>query len=348
MAMMKVLVVDGSPVTRRATVAALGELTNVVIQGAVGDLAAARRAIAEAAPELVIADVRFPDGEVTDLVASVAELHRPPQVVVFTDDLDPALRRRCLDAGAALYLAREVGAAELIAVIGDRLRRQRLERRDSEADALQLLGRMTAGVAHDLNNYLSVLEVAFGRLRRGSADPGLWAHVQAALDGSTRLTRSLLEQARGGATAPVEVDLLALVRRCVGVLGVVIPTSILVVIENGADLPPVRGVTSELEQVVLNLVLNACDAMPDGGELRIRVRAPGPSVVRLEVVDTGVGLGAAPSIDGMRGASSKAGRQGRGLGLGIVRAVVDRHRGVFDLKRRTGGGTVAVVLLPAA
>jgi signal transduction histidine kinase len=348
MTMMKVLVADGTETSRRELVADLGELTNVVIQGAVADLAGALRAMVDAGPELVITDVTFPDGEVVALIEAATRMARPPSVVVYTTSTDEGLRRRCLEAGASLFLARSVGASELIAVIADRLRRDRQSRRDSEADALQLLGRMTAGVAHDLNNYLAVLEVALGILRNRPGDATLWSRAQAALDGATGLTRNLLEHARGGSTAPAPVDLIALVRRCVGVLGVVIPSSILVVVDTDAVVPPVRGVHSELEQVVLNLVLNACDAMPHGGELRVMVRSPGPSVVRLEIADTGIGIGAIKPPEGARGPSAKTGRRGRGLGLGIVRAAVDRHRGVFELKRRQGGGTIAAVLLPAA
>lgn len=212
-------------------------------------------------------------------------------------------------------------------------------------DSFRLLGRMTAGVAHDLNNYLTVLRVAIDLLEQRGADRLLWDRAREAIESAVALNRNLLEYARGAKPEPRPIDLAGLVRRVLGLVQRLITPSIVVVVDESSELPPVRGVAPELEQLVLNLVLNACDAMPTGGELRLRLRAPGPSAVVLDVMDTGTG-GVRPLASGEAHApSAKPGRHGRGLGLGIVRAVADRHHAVLKMSARDGGGTTATVVL---
>jgi two-component system cell cycle sensor histidine kinase/response regulator CckA len=210
-------------------------------------------------------------------------------------------------------------------------------------DSFRLLGRMAAGVAHDLNNYLTVLRVAFDLLEQRDGDELLWARARDAIESAIGLNRNLIEYARGSEPEPRPIELGALVHRVLGILNRLIPPPIVVVVDESANLPPVRGVGPELEQMVLNLVINACDAMPKGGELRIRLRSPGPSAVVIDVMDTG--SGGLRTVDDMLTPSSKPGRNGRGLGLGIVRSVVDRHRAMLKVNPRDGGGTVCTVVL---
>jgi signal transduction histidine kinase len=98
----------------------------------------------------------------------------------------------------------------------------------------------------------------------------------------------------------------------------------------------IHGAPAELEQLVANLVLNSIDAMPHGGTLRVRVQATGTDAVFLEVADEGSG---AP------GATTKPGRR-MGLGLSIVRRVVERHAGTLRISPRHPRGTVVTVFLP--
>lgn len=213
-------------------------------------------------------------------------------------------------------------------------------------DSFRLLGRMTAGVAHDLNNYLAVLRAALDLLDPADPDRLLWQQAREAIESATALNRNLLEYARGAAPEPRAIDLSELVQRVLGIAGRLFTPEIVVVVDEQSNLPRVRGIGPELEQMVLNLVINACDAMPEGGELRLRLRAPGPSAVVLDVMDTGYGgLRISDIADDAVTPSSKPGRHGRGLGLGIVRSVVDRHRAVMKIGAREGGGTMATVIL---
>jgi signal transduction histidine kinase len=206
-------------------------------------------------------------------------------------------------------------------------------------DPFRLLGRLAAGVAHDLSNYLTVLEVSLELLRRREHDPVMLSHAHDAVGSATRLVRSLLEYARGGTPEPAPIDLGPLVRRTLAVIGRLIPPTVDVVFDAPRDLPAVRGIACQLEQLVLNLVLNACEAMPTGGELRITLRAGGRNRVWLEIADTGSGLAVAAAAAGPRGPSTRRGRRGAGLGLGIVRSVAERHGACLRIIPGIGGGT---------
>jgi signal transduction histidine kinase len=133
------------------------------------------------------------------------------------------------------------------------------------------------------------------------------------------------------------------------VLVPVLPSDLVVRTDLAALVPPVRGAAVELEQVVLNLVLNAADAMPGGGELIVRIQPTGTAAVYLEVSDTGRGLPPEPrAADG--GPVAPSGRGQRvGLGLGIVRRVIARHGGSIRFAPRVDRtGTIAWALLPTA
>jgi signal transduction histidine kinase len=134
------------------------------------------------------------------------------------------------------------------------------------------------------------------------------------------------------------------VQRVLEVVARLIPYEVVVMVDVDADTPVVSGIASELEQLVLNLVLNARDAMPAGGTLHLVLRSDSPSKVSLVVTDTGVGLvAAAAAASGPATPSTKPGRNGQGLGLGIVRAVVERHGADLAITPNAGGGTRVAV-----
>jgi len=215
-------------------------------------------------------------------------------------------------------------------------------------DTFPILGRLAAGVAHDLTNYLSVIELSLGIVHRRIPDHRLRAEMddaRDALNSAIRLTSCLLDYARGGKHAVTSVDLPALVRRVLRMFGRWIPCQVAVEVEaEGAR--RVRGVQAELEQLVLNLLLNACDAMREGGELSLAVRQAGADGVSLEVSDSGCGMSEEVArSEGPKAPSSK--RNSSGLGLGIVRAVAERHHASLHVGARPQGGTRVVVTFAA-
>jgi signal transduction histidine kinase len=122
-----------------------------------------------------------------------------------------------------------------------------------------------------------------------------------------------------------EVELADLVERTLRGARRALPDNVGLVVDVDRDAPPVTGFPAALERLVLDLLRDACAALPDGGDVRVAVRSPAPRVVTLEVSDTGPGPGPARRS------------------LELVRAVVERHGALVRIGSRTGGGTRVVV-----
>lgn len=221
-------------------------------------------------------------------------------------------------------------------------------------DRFALLGRIATGVAHDLNNYLAVVDVSLAILQRQmAAKPGPTAelaHARTGVDRAIRLNRTLLEYARGGEPAPTDLDLVVIVRGLLELFAQVIPSTVAVTVDVESSPAPIRGVASEVEQLVLNLIVNACDAMTEGGDLRLVLRGEASGAVTLHVIDTGGGMPQATARAAANGnahtPSSKEGRHGRGLGVGIVRQVASRHHASFTFATAPTGSVATVTFPP--
>jgi signal transduction histidine kinase len=215
-------------------------------------------------------------------------------------------------------------------------------------DPLRLLGRMTAGVLHDLDNYLCVIGVLIERL---AAAPTAEHRSEArrALGHASALTRSVLDYMRGAAPELGPVDLSAIVRDVMQIAARAISSTIEVVVVGVDAIALVRGTIPQLGQLVLNLALNAADAMLDGGILSVTVWTTPEGSVRLDVADTGGGITIAGATQrgSMWTESTKCGRAtGRGLGLGVVREVAHLHGATFTLATFEQGVTLATVVFP--
>jgi signal transduction histidine kinase len=372
---MKVLVAYASAEERARVCGALEELTSFDVQGSAANLEVALRTLAGSAPDLVVTDASFPDGDSVRLIQAARRHAASPAVVVFTALESAELRERCLDAGADLYLPGRAGLAELQRLARELAAKRRSARAltaaaqvanggtaaavepgaavsgSSASERFGMIGRIAGGVAHDLINYFAVVELSLSSLalRVKQADGPELADARSAMAVATRLTRSLLEYARGGTPPPAPVDLAALARRTLELIGRIIPTEVQLHLDIDEDLPRVRGVASELEQLILNLLLNACDAMPDGGHLWLGLRCSSSSSVMLEIADSGRGVSSELATgEGATSTSSKVDRHGDGLGLGIVRSVVERHGASLLIGPRPGGGTRFLVRLSVA
>lgn len=214
---------------------------------------------------------------------------------------------------------------------------------DPQADVLRLLGCIVASVAHDLNNYLGVISATLELLAETPSDRELLDQAKSAVDRSKRLSSTIVGYVRGEPPPFDQVDLGAVVRDMVAFAHPTIPHAITVRVEVSSRLRPIRAVRTELEQLLLNLIVNAVEAMPDGGELVIRLRPAGAAAIYLEVSDTGAGL----RLPAFGRSSTKPGKRA-GLGLGIVHRAVEHHDGSIAISRRDdGAGTIVSVFLPA-
>lgn len=316
-ARMKVLIVDGAKDERARLVDAFYHSPDIVVVGAVSRLHTALHALGEDPPDVVVTDNNLgEDHHAAHLIVAARRCVLPPAVVVFSSDDTVEERRRCLDAGADRFVAKAAGVAALERAVTDAHGARALSR-PTVADRFSLVGRIAAGVAHDLGNYLGAMNLSLETLRKRGDSEELDT-FRRALDVATRLTSNMTRYARGSTPPFAIVDLPAVVQRVLDLFQRTLPNEVIVATQL-EPVPAFEGNEVEVEQLVLNLLLNAADASPPQGAIVLRVHAPSANVVRFEIEDRGPGIGDVIVPDD---ASSK---RGAGLGLGIVRAIARRH-----------------------
>ena len=248
-----------------------------------------------------------------------------------------------------------------VGMVHDVSDRKQLEERLYQAQKLDAVGRLAGGVAHDFNNLLTVITVHSGFLL-GSLDPhqaALRADVEAIEQAAQRaasLTQQLLAFGRKQVLQPRIVDLNSIVIDTNRMLHRLIGEHIEVVTALGSELGEVQADPGQVEQVLVNLALNARDAMADGGTLTIRTanvdpeqvpsdEVTGPFVV-LSVADSGCGMDAATRARIFEPFFTTKKSTGTGLGLASVYGIVAQSGGFIDVTSAPDEGTTMAVYLP--
>jgi signal transduction histidine kinase/CheY-like chemotaxis protein len=239
------------------------------------------------------------------------------------------------------------------------------EDRLRQAHKMEAIGQLTGGIAHDFNNLLTAvvghLEMAEARVIRDSRTSGLVQAALRAADRGAALTRHLLAFARRQHLEPRAVDILAVVDGVEKMLRQTIGHDIRLVTQIGADLPPAWVDPNQLELAILNLALNARDAMPVGGTLRITAKngraesAFSPADLSsgnyliVSVSDTGTGMNPEALARAFEPffTTKEAGR-GSGLGLSIVHGFAAQSGGSVQITSSLGNGTNVDLWLPRA
>jgi len=229
---------------------------------------------------------------------------------------------------------------------------------------MEALGQLTGGVAHDFNNLLTVLQGCLELLSGHQQDPKLQRRVEMALATITRgekLTGQLLAFARRQPLKAARVDINDLLRRMTELLVQTVGRDVRISSNLSADLWPVDIDAAQFELCVINLAINARDAMPMGGVLRLRTfNAPmlpgqsndeglseGGNFVGVEIADTGTGM--PPDVVARAFEpffTSKGPGKGTGLGLSIVYGFVRQSGGSAAISSEVGRGTAVTLLLP--
>ena len=226
--------------------------------------------------------------------------------------------------------------------------RVELEHRLAQAQRLESVGQLAGGVAHDFNNLLSVIlscvNFAEQELEEDSPVRDDVLEIGRAADRAAALTRQLLMFSRREVVTPEVLDVGALVRDLESLLGRSLGERVELELRCDDDLPPVLADRSRLEQVLVNLAVNARDAMPEGGALEIVVRRAGAGV-EVSVADEGTGM----SPDVLDHAfepffTTKGPGEGTGLGLATVHGIVTDSGGTVDLDSSPSGTVVRFTL----
>ncbi|HEX7121220.1 MAG TPA: ATP-binding protein, partial [Gemmatimonadaceae bacterium] len=253
----------------------------------------------------------------------------------------------------------------IIGVVHDYTERKLLEDQLRHAQKLEAVGQLAGGVAHDFGNLITaILGYSDLLLRAMPGDDARRADVQEIRNTAARagsLTRQLLAYSRRQILTPQVIDLNALVTEMATMLRRVIGEDITLTTVASTAAARVRADPSQIEQVILNLAVNARDAMPDGGRLTIETTAlelddeftrhapgsaPGPSV-RLVVRDTGVGMDASTKAHLFEPFfTTKEPGKGTGLGLATVYGIVQQSGGAIWVDSELGRGTTFNIALP--
>lgn len=276
--------------------------------------------------------------------------------------------RRTLLAEVRVTTIRDAaGAAKSrLKIVTDITERKRLEEQLLRAQRLESLGMLAAGIAHDLNNALAPMLMAGGLLRTRVSDPAdvrLVELLEQSAERGAALVKQIVAFAGGRSRERMLLQTKHVVRDLYQLLQDTFPKSIRLEHELPNTLWPVRGDPTQLHQVLLNLCINARDAMPHGGVLKIVAQNevvteqtarnyPGATSGRfvvLQVKDTGTGIPPEAMVQIWQPFfTTKPEGKGTGLGLSTVRGIVANHGGFLTVESEEGQGATFSVFLPAA
>jgi two-component system, cell cycle sensor histidine kinase and response regulator CckA len=243
-------------------------------------------------------------------------------------------------------------------------KRKRLEQQLIQAQKMEGLGTLAGGIAHDFNNILAIILGYTNKLESSHSKPnefpGAIKIIKEAVERGAALVQQLLTSARQTEARFSSVDLNALVRELESMLQATFPKTISFNLKLAPDLPVITADKSQLHQVLLNLCVNARDAMPNGGTLTLVTSiTPGTDLTEMfsgvtadsyaciRVRDTGIGMTRQVKSHIFEPFfSTKERGKGTGLGLSVVYGVINNHRGFVQVESEPGAGTSFIVYLP--
>ena len=325
-------------------------------------------------------DIKLPDTEGINLVAPLKELHPDMDVLMITGHASLETAVRALHEGASAYIIKLLNMHEVLGVVRDALEKQRLieEKRHAEEqlkeysehleemveertkelreaqeelirkEKLTVLGQLASGVSHELLNPLGAIKNVAYYLNMVLKDPE--SNVKEILDILDKevavcesIISSLFEFASSTPLLKREVDINDIIR---GVLSnTTVPEKVEVVRQLDEVLPTILGDRDQLGQVFGHIILNAIQAMPEGGQLTVKSEFPSQEWVAISFTDTGIGIhkdNLGKVFDPLYTTKAK----GIGLGLAIIKDLVETHGGTIEVQSEVGKGSTFTIRLP--
>ncbi len=275
--------------------------------------------------------------------------------------------RRWLETHAVPLKDAHGRVTALLGITADVTARRALEDQLRQAQKMEAVGQLAGGIAHDFNNLLTAIlssaDLLEAQLAPGDPRREDVLAIRQASERAAELTRQLLAFSRQQMLKPQLVDVNRVVARMEGLLRRVIPESVRLVARTASEPAAVYADPGQLEQVILNLVVNARDAMPEGGTITVETaravldRAfveahPGARAgahVRVAVSDTGCGMDRATMARIFEPFfSTKGPGRGSGLGLAVVYGIVKQSEGYIEVESEPGRGSRFTLYLPEA
>jgi two-component system NtrC family sensor kinase len=261
------------------------------------------------------------------------------------------VRETILNLAIAPLVSKDYRQIGRLIIFDDITDRSELESRLVQADKLSSIGLLAAGVAHEVNTPLAVISTYAQMLaKQVSGDEQkskLLEKIAKQTFRASEIVNSLLNFSRTSSTEFVELEVNRTIRETLSLIDHQLQkTSVRTELSLDEALPKLKGNAGKLQQVFLNLFLNARDAMPDGGMLAIRTWASA-SAVSIEVSDTGMGISPehlARIYDPFF--TTKAPKKGTGLGLSVTYGIVREHGGTIEVESQVGQGTRFIIELP--
>lgn len=329
---------------------------------------------------VAVTDVMMPDTDGLDLLAQIKASPdmRDTEVIILTGLRDRDLKSRALELGAADLLSKPVLLEDLIARLNSALRLRnyhdelkaqnaRLEEQLIQSQKMEVVGTLAAGLAHDLRNIVGAILGHSELTERYAADDEKLrtsiGRIRSAGQRAKHLVEQIVKLSRRTELKHEPCDLGAIIEECLGLLRSNLPSSVDLVWEGPKTSQLVEADSTQMYQVVMNLCLNASQAMKHGGTLTVSLADIGPGqsapaserepstgpYVELEVADTGAGMDEATRARIFEPLfSTKAAQGGTGLGLSVVHRIVQNHNGLITVESSPGQGTRFSIYLPVA